>query len=314
MSLSAPEKVTYRVQLVGLEERPRLIGSRREADYQAVPPGRYTFEVTAMNGDGVSPPRPAVVSVETRPHIWETGWFKSLVVIAGLLLALSIGWLIARRRMRRKIQDRRLSGMLDAERSRISSDLHDDLGASLTELSILSEIAADDPDEGSLRPSPNHLSIKARRVVGTLDEIVWATIPTEDSLRSLIEYLPALTREFLEVVRIPLRTKIERQIPELAIGPRRRHNVLPATREAVNNAVKYAQPQSILLRIALENGQLVVEIQDDGQGFDVDYATSGNGLANMRNRMIDCGGSCRIESVRGQGTTIALTLPLPLPS
>jgi signal transduction histidine kinase/ligand-binding sensor domain-containing protein len=311
LSLTAPEKVTYRVQLVGLEERPRSIGSRREVAYQAVPPGIYTFEVTAINGDGVNTPQPATLSLEILPHVWETVWFKALVGIFGLFIALSIGWLIARHRMKRKIREMRLSGMLEAERSRISSDLHDDLGASLTELSILSEIAAEDPDEETLRPSLNQLSVKAKRVVGALDEIVWATNPTEDSLVSLVEYLPAYVREFLEVVHVPLRTKIERQIPDLAIGPRRRHSVLLATREAVNNAVKYARSPSIFLRIAIEDGQLIVQVQDDGLGFDVEYAISGNGLKNMRNRMTDCGGNCSIESVRGQGTTITLTLPLP---
>lgn len=157
----------------------------------------------------------------------------------------------------------------------------------------------------------NQLSMKAKRVVSALDEIVWATNPTEDSLQSLVEYLAAFVREFLEVAQIPLRTKIERQIPEIAIGPRRRHNVLLATREAVNNAVKYAQPKFIFLKIAFEDDQLVIQIQDDGIGFDVEYASTGNGLKSMRNRLLDCGGSCTIESVRGQGTTVTITLPLP---
>ncbi len=310
LSLSAPEKVSYRVQLIGLDEHPRLIGTRREVDYQAVPPGHYTFEVSAMNGEGISSLHPAVLAIEIRPHLWETTWFKALVAISGLLLALSIGWLVARRRLKGKIQDLRLNGMLEAERSRIASDLHDDLGASLTELSILSEIATEDPDDVSLRTSMKELSIKAKRVVGTLDEIVWATNPTEDSLRSLIEYLPEFAREFLKAVNIPLRTNIEHQFPDLSIGPGRRHNVLLATREAINNAVKYAQPRSIFLGISIQDDQLVIQVQDDGKGFDIDHAPSGHGLDNMRNRMTDCGGGCSIESVRDRGTTVTLTLPL----
>ncbi len=311
LSLSAPEKVSYRIQLVGLDEHPRLIGNQRRVDYQSVPAGSYSFQITAINGDGISNPTPTILRVVVRPHIWETPWFIALTVIGGLLLTLSVGWLVAKARMKQKIRELHLRNMLQAERSRISSDLHDDLGASLTELSILSEIASEDPDVESLRPSLNQLSVKAKRLLGAFDEIVWATNPTEDSLRSLIEYIPAFAREFLEVVQIPLRTKIERQIPDLVIGPRRRHNVLLAAREAINNAVKYAQPQSIFLEIVIGNGQLVVLVKDDGKGFDVEYAASGNGLINMKNRMTDCGGACRIESVRGQGTTITLTLPLP---
>lgn len=264
-----------------------------------------------MNGDGVSSLLPAVQPIEIRPHLWETAWFKALVVITGLLLALSVGWLDARRRMKRRIQELRLHSLLDAERSRISRDLHDDLGASLTELSILSEIATENPDYVSLHASMNDLSIKAKRVVGTLDEIVWATNPTEDSLLSLVEYLPEFAREFLKAVNIPLRTKIEHQVPELSIGPRRRHNVLLATREAINNAVKYAHPLSLYLDISIKDGQLIVRVQDDGCGFDSDDAPSGHGLSNMKNRMTDSGGTCVVESMRGHGTNVTLTLPLP---
>jgi signal transduction histidine kinase/ligand-binding sensor domain-containing protein len=310
LSLSAPEKVTYQVRLAGLEDHPRLIGNKREAEYPSIPPGQYTFEVSAMNGDGLPSSPPSTLSLLILPHFWQTAWFFTLCILSGLLLALSVGWVIARHRMKQKVQDLRMNGLLAAERSRISSDLHDDLGASLTELSILSEIATENPDDASLRSSLHQLSHKAKRVAGALDEIVWATNPAEDSLRSLVDYLSAFIREFLDTVQIPLSTRIERKIPDLTIGPRSRHNVLLAAREAVNNAVKHAAPQSIFLRITIADNQLIIQIQDDGIGFDVVSSTAGSGLRNLKTRMKDCGGDFRIESIQATGTTVTLNLPL----
>lgn len=311
VSLSAPEKVRYRARLVGLDDELRLIGDQRNVNYAAVPPGRYTFELHAINGDGVATASPAMISVEVPPHLWETAWFRSISLITALVVAIGIGWLIARRRMKRNLEALRVRNALDTERSRISRDLHDDLGADLTELAILSGLAEEKPDYSSLRESLSRLSLKTKRVIAALDEIVWATNPTADSLRSLIEYLAAFAREFLEAVHVPLETDIERNIPDVMIGPRRRHNVLLATREAINNAVKHAEPSVIRLRIAIEDDHLVITIRDDGNGFVVEYAAAGDGLSNLRKRMTDCGGDCRFESVRGKGTTVTLTLPLP---
>ncbi len=312
LSLSAPEKVTYRVRLQPFDDRPKYIGTQRTASYQAVPPGRYTFEVIAMNGDGVANILPASVTVVVEPHFWETPLFLGLATTAVLLITLSTGWIVARRRMKRSLEQFRVQGLVEGERSRISRDLHDDLGASLTELSILSALGAEEKDESQLRPTMETLSFKAKQVVGTLDEIVWAATPREDTLRSLIDYLAAFCREFLSSVNVPLDLDATRDIPDVPIGPRRRHNVFLTTREAINNAVKHADASSIAVRIAIEAGHLRVTVTDDGKGFDLEYAeNTGNGLSNLRQRMEDCGGSCTIDSIPGEGTVIDIRLPLP---
>lgn len=310
LSLSAPEKVTYQIRLTGINDDFRFIGSQRSVNYEALPPGGYTFEVRAVNGDGFETPRPATFRVEVRPHFWQTAWFITCATASALMVALGVGWIIARRRSRRKIDALKLKGALQAERSRISRDLHDDIGASLTELSIRSLIAAENPDDSRLRPSLDHLALSAKHIVGALDEIVWATNPSKDSLQSLIEYAAFFARRFLSSVNIALQTDIPRDIPEIAIGPRRRHNVLLATREALNNTAKHANATKVLLTISLGDGTLVVKVRDDGQGFSSAGSAFGNGLGNMHQRMADFGGTCLIESSPGAGTTITLTMPL----
>lgn len=310
LSYTAPEKVTYRARLEGLDDGWRELGSQRVAAYEAVPPGRYTFEVVAVNGDGVWSREPARIPVRVLPHFWESAWF--LLGVTGLTLACAAagGWAIARSRMKRRIQGLKIRHAREAERARIARDLHDDLGASLTEISILSALAAEGGDETTMRPALDQLSHKAKVVVGALDEIVWAVNPREDTLRSLVDYLAAFAREFLDTAGIPLRTDIPRSVPDLPLDATARHGVFLAAREALNNLVKHSKATQARLAVLLERDELVIRIEDNGRGFSQEWEAKGYGVANLRERMMSCGGDCSIASVPGEGVTVTLTLPL----
>ncbi len=310
LSFSAPEKITYRGRLAGLDDSWRELGTQRVAAFEAVPPGKYTFEVMAINGDGLRSLEPARISVVIEPHFWQTAWFYLSMGALFLSAAAATGWAGARMRMKSRIQILKIRNAREAERSRIARDLHDDLGASLTEISILAALAAEDADTTPFYPALDQLSAKAKHVVGSLDEIVWAVNPREDTLRSLVDYLAAFAREFLDIARIPLRTEIAREIPEFPLVATQRHGVFLAAREALNNIVKHSGATEVLLTITVEGHLLEIRIRDNGAGFEPDYATGGNGLGNLRQRMQEAGGDCRIETFRTQGTTVFLTLPL----
>jgi signal transduction histidine kinase len=313
LSFSAPEKVSYRARLAaGPDDSWRELGNQRVAAFEAVPPGKYTFEVMAVNGDGSRSPVPARISVIVKPHFWETAWFYLSVGALVLFVAVGAGWAAARMRMKRRIQALKIRNAREGERSRIARDLHDDLGASLTEISILAALAAEDAGKSTLQPSLDQLSVKAKHVVGSLDEIVWAVNPREDTLRSLVDYIAAFAREFLDIARIPLRIDVAREIPEHPLATAQRHGVFLAAREALNNIVKHSGASEVHLRISVADSLLEIRIADNGCGFEPDYATGGNGLGNLRQRMQDAGGDCHIETYRQQGTTIFLTLPLHL--
>jgi signal transduction histidine kinase/ligand-binding sensor domain-containing protein len=311
LGYSAPEKITYRARLTGLDDVWRELGGQRVAAFEAVPPGRYTFEVMAVNGDGVRSDGIATVKIVIRPHFWETAWFMAGSGLCILLIAAAAGWLLARRKMKQRIEKLRIRNAREGERARIARDLHDDLGASLTEISILAALAAEDATGGPLHPPLDQLSAKAKGVVGALDEIVWAVNPREDTLRSLIEYIAAFAREFLDIARIPLRSEITREIPEHPLAATERHGIFLAFREALNNVVKHSGATEVKLKIALENGGLEIRIEDNGRGFHLDYARGGgNGLGNLERRMHEAGGTCRIDTARGRGTAVILNLPL----
>lgn len=316
LSYAAPEKVTYRARLGGLDDRWRELGAQRTASYEAVPPGRYTFEVVAINGDGVSSDRPARVAIHIRPHYWESPQFiaaAGLLTIAG---AIGVGWAIARARLKRRIVTLKLRHARETERSRIARDLHDDLGASLTEISILSALAAEGSADPGMRPALEQLSGKAKTVVDTLDEIVWAVNPGEDSLRSLVDYLAACAREFLGNAGITLRTEIPRHLPDLPLESSVRHGVFLAAREALNNLVKHSHASEARLTVAVTTDRLEIRIQDNGHGFDQAQQArhaKGYGVGNLAERMRACHGDCTITSIPGEGVVVALSLPLAAP-
>jgi signal transduction histidine kinase len=310
LNFSAPEKTTYRARLAGRDDSWRELGNQRVAAFEAVPPGKYSFEVMAVNGDGIRSLQPARVSLVVKPHFWETPWFYLTTGLFVLAVAAGAGWFGARTRMKARIQSLKIRHARESERARIARDLHDDLGASLTEISILAALAAEDAEKTELQPSLEQLSNKAKHVVSGLDEIVWAVNPREDTLRSLVDYLAAFAREFLDIARIPLRLDVTDDIPDLPLVAVKRHGVFLAAREALNNIVKHSEASLVSLHIRIRDHVLEIRIQDNGKGFELDYAAGGNGMGNLRTRMNEAGGDCRIETHRGQGTVVFLTLPL----
>jgi signal transduction histidine kinase len=153
----------------------------------------------------------------------------------------------------------------------------------------------------------------AREAIRSLDEIVWVADSGKDTLEHLVSYLTAYAREFLSVTPIRLRLDIPERIPPCPMTLRARHNLLLVAKEALHNAVKHAAPMEIRLRLNVAGDQFELMLADDGRGFVVSEADSvGNGLVNMRERMQEIGGTFEIASRAAQGTTIRLTIPIPL--
>ena len=314
LNFSSPEKVNYRTRLVGLENSWREVGSQRLSTYESVPPGKYRFEVLAMNGDGLLSPAPAVMEVVVKPHFWETAWFFTQTVVAVVLVAGGIGWLIARSRLKRRISALRIRNTREVERARIARDLHDDLGASLTEIALLADLGAEQAAGSAFQKQLDELSNKARALGLTLDEIVWAVNPREDTLASLLDYLASFATEFLDRAGITLRMNIATGMPDLPLDATIRHSVFLAVREAFNNIVKHSEARSAWLNVSLTGGVLAITVEDDGKGVD-DYALSrGHGLSNFKVRMQTCGGESKVTLRDGGGTVVRFHVPVLAPA
>ncbi len=215
------------------------------------------------------------------------------------------------RRLRRRVQQLEQQTLLHKERARIAKDIHDDLGANLTQITLLSELARQDmstPEKAGAHVEK--ISATARQVMKSLDEIVWAVNPRNDTLPHLVDYLGQFTIDFLRAPGIRCRLDLPEHPPVINVPADIRHNLFLAVKEALNNIVKHAGAREVHLAVNVSNGTLHVSVKDDGQGFEQSPDNAwADGLRNMRQRMDEIGGDCAIESHAGTGTTITFNVP-----
>ncbi len=199
---------------------------------------------------------------------------------------------------------------LEEERARIAQDLHDELGATLTEIRFLSAVESGDatvPDD--TRTQLCEVSEKARQMVSSLDEIVWAVDPANDSVASLASYLRHTTEELFRSLSARCRLDIDEDLPSMALTSEVRHNLYLCIREALNNAAKHSGAKEIWLRIHWQESTLFIAVEDTGRGFNAEGKFHGNGLCNMRARLKKIGGKFECDSRPGSGTRCAIRMP-----
>jgi signal transduction histidine kinase len=217
--------------------------------------------------------------------------------------------------LQREVHDREQAEhqrALAQERARIARDLHDDLGSSLTEITMLATASPGlklPSDEATERMET--IAGKSRTLVYALDEIVWAVDPERDTLASVARYLASYAEEYLSGLKVACRVQIPNSFPNQVISGEVRHHLFLAVKEALNNAVRHGSASEIGFRIRLAEDRLWISITDNGSGFDTLGRSNGYGLANLRNRLEHLHGHCELESSPGAGTTVCLQFPLP---
>ncbi len=308
----APERVRIRYRMSGLENEWQESDGGRVASYASLPPGSYRFQAAVAGRDGTWTPRPAAVGVEIQPFFHQTLAFR-IPAVAALLVLLGVAiraWSLRRIRKRMALlyQEQRV----ERERARIASDLHDDLGASLTEVNFLGTLAADAVPEGPLRQRVAGIVERVQRMTRSLDEIVWTVNPANDTLSSTANYLCSRTEESLRAAGIRCRLSVDEALPKMVLDSDVRHQLLLAVNEAVNNVMKHSGSADCHLAIAAHEGILTIIIEDSGRGFDPadTQDPDHSGLANFQRRMESISGTCHITSTPGTGTRIELTVPL----
>lgn len=266
---------------------------------------------------------PADIVVLSQPSWWTLARMLAVVGCLFVALLLAMVWITSLRRqveqrseqLRREIREREQAERLravEAERSRIARDLHDDLGSSLAEIALLAKTRPQVQADGKGFPALlDAITDRARSLIGALDVIVWAVNPEENSLQSLADYLTGYTDEYLANGRIVGRFDVPVSFPAVTLTGKLRHDLFLAVKEVLHNIVRHSKATEVQFKMALEERTLLIVVTDNGTGFDAQSTHDGYGLKNLPGRIQQLGGAFQIHSQPGTGTTIEIRLPLP---
>ena len=241
---------------------------------------------------------------------WKKPWFWAVAAIGIMAVMGGIGRYFVWHRMQREMVRLKHQRALEQERLRIAHDIHDDLGARVTQISLLSAMAQDNttfPDKA--RADFDKISKMSRELVAALYQTVWAVNPENDNLEAQGNYLcPKMVNQLCERTPIRCRFHVLGLPHEIQASSQTRHNINMAVKEAVHNVIKHSGASEITVRMTYAEGVLNISIVDNGAGFQANSKVAGHGLSNMKQRLANIGGSCFIESTPGKGTTVLIRL------
>ncbi|WP_167291264.1 sensor histidine kinase [Hymenobacter busanensis] len=299
-----PDKNRFLYKLEGNDDKWIEAGNQHQATYTNLNPGSYTFRVRAANNDGVWNPTGASLSVIVGPPWYQTWWFRILAswVVFGLLFA---AYRI------------RVSQLLALERVRhnIARDLHDDMGSTLSSISILSQLARNHQQRNNQEQAGilmEQIGDSSRRMLDSMDDIVWAINPAHDSMEAVTARMRSFASDVLEARGIDFLFKVAPEVLEQRLPMRARREFFLLFKEAVNNLAKYSKAEMAIIRLDYENRHLVLRVEDDGVGFDVTAPAQGggNGMTNMRSRAAAIRATLDIDTAPGKGTKMQVRVPL----
>lgn len=290
----APEKIQYAYRLSGFDKDWVYVGNRTFASYTNLDPGHYTFEVKSTNPDGYWSKNSSSLSIIIQPPYWRTWWFISLA----LLLVCCLLYAVHRYRLAQSLKLERL-------RTKIASDLHDEVGSSLTKISIYSELAQTELTEKEKANYLNSIGGLSREVVNTMSDIVWSIDNNNDSLHELINRMKDFATEVLHARNIDFEFTLHKAESNKVLDPVLRQNIYLIFKEAINNIVKHSKANKVNVFIT-SHPHFELQIADNGIGLPAQQSQSGNGLRNMNRRAVAIGG--KISFASKSGTTITLTL------
>jgi ligand-binding sensor domain-containing protein/signal transduction histidine kinase len=312
LNLGAGDRAQFRYRLGNHESAWADGSASRSAIYTKLPPGAYHFQVIAANEDGVWNEDGARLEVQVLPPFYRTWWFLTLAATGLLGAVAGAVYYASTKKLQRQVERLRQQEALQHDRARIARDLHDQLGASLTQIALLGELAeADKEIPAEVEGHAKQISRAARDTTRVLDEIVWAVNPANDTMEGLVNYLCKYAQEYLAVGGVRYRLEAPAQLPARPLPPDVRHHFFLAGKEAVTNVVRHARATEAHLRVSVDDQGFTLEIEDNGRGVPPEIVTQRNGLKNMRLRMESIGGTFDIGSAGEKGARVRLRVPWP---
>ncbi len=301
--IDIPSDVNWRI--VPLTERGWETRRAASADWpHAVIVGRFKSSPWAYLPAGFTR-LPPIHPVQV--HFWNTGWFQVTLLIISGLSVLACVQLLTRLAGQSKSRD-----LLQRERSRIARDIHDELGAGLTQLLLLGEVVRKEAwSAASSQTGIERMCGKARGLATTVDEIVWAVNSRHDMLQDFARHVCKFAQSFFANTAIRCRLDVASEIPSLQFDLPVRRSLFLAVKEVLNNAAKHSGANELFLRIHIREKSVVVSVEDNGKGFDPVLASKErNGLTNLKQRMAEIDGTCEVISKPGEGCRVTLKVSL----
>ena len=237
-------------------------------------------------------------------RFWQTWWFTTLLALFVLAAVGATVRMVERRKYQLQLQRAEQQHALEQERARIAQDLHDELGSTLTRLSLLSGLIRTDKDSPEqVEVHATKLAQSADQTVRALEEIVWAVRPGSDTLQSLTDYIAHFANELFDGNSTRCRLDLPHDLPATPLPPDVRHNIFLIVKEALTNALKHAGAGEVQVHANITGDTLEILVQDDGKGFDLSSSSENrrNGLGNMRRRAEAIGGELELQSTVRQG-------------
>jgi signal transduction histidine kinase len=284
-------------------------------NYTELPAGFYRFRVNELSLLGLPGEAETSLAFEVPLSFWRTPWFWGLVLLLCLSATAGVHRYFAWQQMRRELGHLENQRALEHERVRIARDIHDDLGARVTQISLASGLAQSDHTlSAKARAEFNTISEMARELVSALYETVWAVNPENDNLDALGNYVCQMVDNLCDKAQLRRRFRVAELPRDFPVSSHVRHNLIMAAKEAVHNVIKHAKASELSVYVDWEGTTLTIGVQDGGCGFEPADTAVGNGLANMRRRLEHLGGTCSIQSERGRGTTVSFRVNLKPPA
>ena len=299
ISSSGTDGIKYSYLLEGLDNTWSTSSSNDFVSFVSLPPGKYHFKVKAQlpntNWSG-----PAEFSFEIKKAFWQTWWFY---LLAAIVLSTGI-YLLFRYRLAQKIK-------LFEMRNRISQDLHDEIGASMSGINLLSQMASEKLEHNKPGEASAYLfKVKnyTQDVIEKLSDMVWIFNPQNDSIEKLLLRLKSFSISIASSKNIQIHFETDKETGIINLTIHQRKAIYLISKEAFNNSFKYSGCSNIYYSLTAHGSKWRLRVQDDGKGFLVSSTNEGNGIKNMQARAEEVKAAIKIDSGPGKGTTIELEL------
>lgn len=301
-----PSNVSYEYKMEGQENDWINSGTLNEVRYNGLPPGSYTFRIKAANGSGVWSKNEVHVKIYIHAPFWATWWFYTLIGLLSIGAIIIITRYISQNRLKEKVRRLEKLQVVEAERSRISKDMHDEIGSGLTRIALMTELMHTQKQlDEKTKQGVNEIAGSTRQLVESMSEIIWALNPHNDKLEDLLAYLREQTRHYFEPLNINYKISFPDTVPDITLSNEQRRNFFLVSKEALNNALKHSGASSIQFIADTADGKIKFSVIDNGKGIDGSPKRTGaNGLHNMQQRMKDINGGIEWLTQNGSGTRV----------